>query len=410
MTRRMSYPLITVILGMLFCSGMVLAVSTYDIEAPTGPVVDYPLATFEEISGSGMASGNASPCDCGTDQIRVALPVGAQVERALLYWYGALRGNDNPPVTARIGPLLTVITGDKIGGPTQFFSEGGTPVYFSSFRADITDEINGGYWEEVEQAGGVVTYTLPIDLDFDLAETREEAAGLLVIFDDGTPPMQIEVRDGLDLAFFRFAPPLDTTVLQTFNFLAAEQERDAQVLLMIGSEGDDSELCRRNRMEIGIGDDPPLSEICCGSCFTLWWDSHMIGPKVPAGVTKLTAQVISDDDPTDPDVLGASLAWIVAAVGVEQVEPSIQLEREPLSWTYTIANPGPLPLQNLIVRAGPVRAGDVTLDCGGQTTLDVGASMTCTAVGPAAYHASVVWVYGEPAGGGIGTFAFVQPD
>ena len=40
---------------------------------------------------------------------------------------------------------------------------------------------------------------------------------MLVIYDDGSGLAEIQVYDGVDLAYFEFEPPLDTTFPRTFG-------------------------------------------------------------------------------------------------------------------------------------------------------------------------------------------------
>ena len=62
----------------------------------------------------------------------------------------------------------------------------------------------------------------------------DSGAGVLVIFDEG-PDSEIGVRDGNDNAFVNFAPPLDATVPQTFNFASSTSDRTGRGTLLTDS-------------------------------------------------------------------------------------------------------------------------------------------------------------------------------
>ncbi|MFC1695440.1 hypothetical protein ACFL1C_04875 [Pseudomonadota bacterium] len=70
-----------------------------------------------------------------------------------------------------------------------------------------------------------------------------------------------------------------------------------------------------------------------------------------------------------------------------------------VAWTYVVTNDGTLPLTNVAVSDDQ----SVTVDCGSQTTLAVGASMTCTASGTAVagQYANIGSVTASSAGGGV---------
>jgi hypothetical protein len=368
------------------------------------PLVPTPLTIAE---GTGIALGGASPCDCGKVSMTVTLPADVTVTQVLLYWYGALKEDTTPPATAQIGidvDALTTVTGAQIGGPAYFFSRDGRRVYFSSFRADVTTEALAGSWLT---PGG--ENLLLIDLPFTTAETVEEGAGLLVIYDDGrVDKPNILIAEGLDLAFFNFPEAYrQTTVPVPFSFAASQSAREARVFLMIGSEGDPNYARRPNDMNVTVGSQS-YDFPCFGTCTSLWWDSHDLGNvPVPPGVGTLSVQVASRPVDNPPEELGASLAWVAAAVIVPQLQPAIALGREAANWSYTVTNQpeSDSRVVNIKLQAGP----GVAISCP-MTELDPGNGMTCSATGPAAFHARAAWVYGETEDGRVVGPAWVEPD
>lgn len=110
---------------------------------------------------------------------------------------------------------------------------------------------------------------------------------------------------------------------------------------------------------------------------------------------------------------GASIGFLGFVAVIEGTTTSaIEVAAAPTyDWTYTVTNPnkeltGQPDLQDVRLVAGPY----VTVACP-QTTLVVGASMTCTAESTdLAYYGSVAWAIGVPVGGGAAVIDIVFPD
>lgn len=403
------------IIGIVLSLAIVL--TTLPVPLVATPASAAPMAQFDDdtplvpttltiAEGTGIALGGASPCDCGKGSMNVTLPADVTVTQVLLYWYGALKEDSTPPVTAQIGidiDALTTVTGVQIGGPAYFFSRDGRRVYFSSFRADITTQALAGSWLTPGEENLLI-----VDLPFVETETVEEGAGLLIIYDDGRVDKPIiQIAEGLDLAFFKFPEPYrQATAPVSFSFDVSASTRNARVFLMIGSEGDPNYARRPNDMNVTVGSQS-YDFPCFGNCTSLWWDSHDLGNvPVPPGVGTLSVQVASRPVDNPPEELGASLAWVAAAVLVPQLQPAIALGREAANWSYTVTNlPEPaLRIVNIKLQAGP----GVAISCP-MTELDPGNDMTCSATGPAAFHARAAWVYGETEDG-AGVYDWVEPD
>ena len=113
--------------------------------------------------------------------IDVTLPSGVTVKQVLIYWEG-----HNP--TAVGDPNILVdggaVTGVEIGGPNFFF--GG--AYSTTYRADITGDVT--------LAPGATTSVQVDGMDFE----KNNGAGILVVFDDGSRAWDLGVKDGNDLA------------------------------------------------------------------------------------------------------------------------------------------------------------------------------------------------------------------
>lgn len=291
-------------------------------------------------NGSGIAAGGTGMVtQPGT--ITVNVPAGVIVKQVLLYWdgqsIGPVPGDDSISVNS-IG-----VTGDLIGGPAFFFdttySGSLIHVWSSSFRADITS-LN-------LVTPGLNTLTLD-DMDYSWANN---GAGVLVIYDNGSVASDIQVRDGLDLAFINFPEPRKSTVAQTFNMTPAGIDRTAKVLFFVGSVHDDRQTITTDRpnsieakVTVGGLTTPYVYSNFLSSINGLYWDSLMLDVLIPAGATELTIQVFSRDDLISGN-LPASLEWIGGVVSVP-TPPPVCGTGSPGYWKN---HPDDWPVSNIII-------------------------------------------------------------
>lgn len=251
--------------------------------------------------GSGfVAAGTGLETQPGT--ITIDVPAGATVVQVLLYWVNEFHGPGTGDNTVTVDGIP--VAGDSIGGPTYFYYYNGD-VYVQSFRADITAL-------GLVEAGGD---TLAID---GLAAEFGDGAGVLVIFDDGSGTADIQIRDGNDLAWIGFAPPLDGTEPQTFNFAAAAVDRAADLSMFFGSVAIDD--FRPNSIEVTVGGVTTIYSDLLGSNDGPQWDTVNLTVNIPAGADSLTVQAFSRDD-NNTGANPASLSWIGAGLSVPPPPP-----------------------------------------------------------------------------------------
>ncbi len=242
---------------------------------------------------------------------RIDLNVPGTVVQALLYWEGfeddAVGFDDT--LTVRSATAKRAVTGTLIGGPTFFFNQNGVDNWSRTYRADITNLglIQGG--DNLLIVGG---------MSFG---SRNNGVGLLVIYDDGTQA-DIQLRDGNDLAFINFAPTLDTTVPQTFNFAASSEDRVATMPMFFSSvtgPGSGGGPIRPTTIEINTGGQTYLYEDVLVSIDGPEWGTYTLEFTIPAGATSLTVQARSEDLLELPGApLPASFAWSAAALVVPE--------------------------------------------------------------------------------------------
>lgn len=243
-------------------------------------------------SGSGIiAAGTGLETQPGV--INISVP--GNVKQVLLYWSGGSIMPDPGDNTIRVNGEL--ITGTLIGGPAPFYNN----IQFSSFRADITSLglVNPG-------DNTFIIY------DMNFGNNENNGAGILVIYDNGSDIADIQVRDGIDLAFFNFPDPRKTTIPQTFSFAPASFDRTAALSMFFGSVTLGQPRPNEIAITFDVGDGLTLFDKL-GSKDGLQWDTLNEPVTIPAGASSLTVQAISTPS-FDP--LGASFSWIGASLSV----------------------------------------------------------------------------------------------
>jgi hypothetical protein len=247
--------------------------------------------------GTGIAIGGVGTRDSQPGTIRVTVPGTATVKQVLVYWQG-----DNP--TGVGDDQITVegnnVIGTLIGGPTLFYvNSSGEPRNGTTFRADITSL-------------GLVTAGVN-NLDVSgMNFAKNEGAGIVVIYDDGSGPSDILVKDGQDLAYHAFTPPLNTTVPQTFTFAAASVPRQATLSLLASSVEENRPNVVAVTIDATTNIVDPFQSFN-GSDF----DAYQTTVNIPAGATQMTLQCLSEKDPSS-SLTGdaASLTWLCAALSL----------------------------------------------------------------------------------------------
>jgi hypothetical protein len=255
-------------------------------------------ASIPIAAGSGIvAAGTGLQTQPGT----IEIDIPGNVVQAILYWSGGSiqpgLGDDDIIVDGM--PVVGVL----IGGPAYFYGQ----TQFSTYRADITGAgLVGPGFNSLTVEG----------MDFS-NPGENNGAGLLVIFDDGSGTFSIGVVDGLDLAFFGFPEPRQTTVPQTFAFAPAAVDRISSLAMFFGSVSHDG--LRPNEIDITFDVGPGITLINpLASNDGRAWDTLNLAVTIPAGASTLTVEAISTPI---QDPLGASMTWSAAALALAPEEP-----------------------------------------------------------------------------------------
>lgn len=277
-------------------SGTAWADGTQTLGDPVGITV----ATGTDVIVAGKGLIDAQP-----GSINIDIPADVTVKQVLLYWEGQETSESGQGATDDILVEGLPVVGQRIGGASFFFQTSDIYVWSSSYRADIT-------------ALGLVTNgsnSIEIDgLDFDYAN---DGAGLLVIVDDGITTADIDLRDGNDCAFYLFYSPNDITEPVVYEFAADTVDRDARLSLFVASVSHPRPSVIRVWQ-----DDVLIQEIVdeLDSNDGNEWDSDLIDVTIPAGSTKLTVQLFSEDAGTGEFAgnMPASMTWVVSNLTLYQ--------------------------------------------------------------------------------------------
>lgn len=295
-------------------------------------------------AGSGIAIGGVGLQLGQPAALEVEVPADAQVEQVLLYWAGAYTGGNAGDDTITVDGIE--VTGTEIGGPAFFFNAGGSDRFLSSFRADITGLGLIGPGANSISVGGLDNTAG--------GPGANSGAGILVVTDDGSAPADVQLRDGVDIAFDLFPAPRDATVPQSFVFEPANVDRVADLALFVaGTDG------ATNRILVTV--DGAVTEFTnlLDTVSGPLWNSLTLPIDIPAGASTLTVELVSGDG-VDP---GTCLEWVMAALSVPGIEvleePAISIDVAPdvqvvpahdrASFTITVSNVGGVDLGRVFV-------------------------------------------------------------
>ncbi len=284
-----------------------------------GPPIGLSIAPGSQIIAAGVGLRDGQP-----GNIEISIPSGKAIAQVILYWEGidTSATGQGPTDTILLNGTASV-TGDRIGGPTLFFT---SPVtgWTSTYRQDITNLALLGPGKNLLAVSG---------LDFGFADC---GAGILVVLDDGLNTADLQIRDGSDAAFVNFAPSLDTTVPVTFDFAPAPVDRIASLENFFGSvalEGPGGQIGRPSivRVTTSNGVTTDFVDRLMNNDGNEW-DTLRVEVPVAAGVNSLTIQALSEDSGSGPFAgnLPASLIWLTSALSIVTPETT----QEP-GWNWT---------------------------------------------------------------------------
>lgn len=358
-------------------------------------------------------------------KITLILTDSATVHQVLLYWEGQMYENELGDNTIRINGT-TIVTGTSIGGPPLFFfKDRQGSAYSSAFRADITT-LN-------HELGLIKPGDNELTVDQVTFSRIANGAGIIVIYTDNdnlhSQNSQIDLVDGIDLAYAGFSKKRQSTVAQTFEFTKTTTNRQGQLVLFVSSVQPVRSMeviTRPSSFEVTVGDVTTVFSNTLASHNGPEWDTVNLKVDIPAQAEQLTVQVFSRDD----DHSGkqpASLTWLVAGFAVAEPHPRLGIVKRTngvaveasdssdvpriqanamVTWTYKVANLGNVPFTADQIAVSDSDLGQVTTiiskSNGTNATLAPGVTWTYLITGPAVdlqnNPAGITTVLGCPSG------------
>ena len=272
---------VTLLTGMF--SAPVFADGTEVLGAPLG--IDIAEGTGIVAAGVGVRAGQP-------DTINFSVP--GTVNQALIYWHSALAGTNDNTIDVDNGGGAVTVVGVTIGGPS---GDGDHQAH----RADITGLVSSGV--------NALTISDLEDLAF--------GAGVLVIFDDSSDLVGIEIRDGIDQAYINDTAPLKDTVPQTFLFPPADAIRSAELDMFFSSVSGTGSGggFRPTAINVTVGGATHVYDNLLDSNDGEEWDTISLTIPVPVGAKMLTVEAESVDNLSIGGT-PASFAWSVASLAV----------------------------------------------------------------------------------------------
>ena len=257
-------------------------------------VPSIPIASGTKL----LAAGTGMADDIEPGVININVPTGATVEQVLLYWVGR---TDSGAGDDTINVSGNSVTGTDVGAPNI---EGNAAEAYG-FRADITGL-------GLVSAG---SNTLTIEEMEFTKPGRDDGVSVLVIIRDGPVDGFIEIRDGLDWAYWARTGSLAVTTKQTFTFISESVDRSADLTLVLG----DGTENRPDRIDISIGSTTTSYYDEARGRDGPEWDTIIRDIVIPAGVTDVSVQLFSDNIPGNNS---DSLSWIAAALSIDPLPPA----------------------------------------------------------------------------------------
>jgi hypothetical protein len=233
MTLRNSVPCLSVVfVGLVF---IVSTIALADGTETLGPLNGVTIASGTGIIVAGV--GLADPT--GEKIIAFDIPVGATVKQAFVYWEGQTPFEGSVDVDFKINgtDINAADPGDDSDGGNRI----GEPIFFYAFIPPGEDESQDIYALAYRYDITSLNLVVPGPNSLRITELDgfghvTDGAGVLVIYEvPSDAASEIDVRDGIDLAFINFDGPRQVTVPQTFTFSAADILRKATLGMFFSS-------------------------------------------------------------------------------------------------------------------------------------------------------------------------------
>jgi len=254
------------------------------------PSIDIAQGTGVIAAGTGLAASQP-----GT----ITINITDNIKQVLLYWGGESNVSNLGDNTINVNGIE--VTGTLIGTSDDFLGIN----HIEAYRADITN---------LGLLGGGLNSIVVGGLNFDVVN---DGAGILVILDDGTAVVPMELRDGQDFAYHDSPGRLNIIVPQTFNFPPTNFDRTASLAMFFSSLSGvySGGGFRPSSIEITAGGATALLSNILDSSDGEEWDTINLDIVIPARATSLTVEAFSRDDLATGQN-PASFNWVAASLSV----------------------------------------------------------------------------------------------
>ena len=271
-----------------------------DGDETLGPI----RADFEIATGDYLAAAGAGVEFEDHSTLSLDIPDYVEVLQVLLYWgMRALPADDDLVLNGEL-----TVTGELIGtSPGNPASNNRVPHVF---RSDITSL---GLF-----APGANAVTVS-GIEIDDAAFKNGVEVVVIGKDTRAKGLNAEtvLLDGCDFAYVDYQAPYDRLDPQALTFQASDENRTAELILVVGDHVDAMNGDRRpSTLEVKIqgGEDVVLSDPLVASDGDSW-DTIRLSLEIPAGSTRVDAQLFSDTR-TKARAVPSSFYWLFAGLNV----------------------------------------------------------------------------------------------
>jgi len=249
-----------------------------------------------------LAAAGVGTLPNGSGLLDITLPVGANVRQVLVYWEGLDLGPNDHGDTATIALDAQLVTGVRVGGPSDLFGAS----WSSTFRADVTAK-------NLVAPGFNQIYVSGVDF------TRyPNGAGMVVTYQLGNDVGSVLIKDGNDIASVVKSPPYDTTKPVVFTFPASMDDRLVDLSMFYSGffphaasvitvkVDDEVELTLLDKIDHSDG---------------AAWATVPAQLTIPAGTTKLSVHASPIDSGVGPNADGGHQKFAWSFVGFNLPKP-----------------------------------------------------------------------------------------
>lgn len=296
LSRRLASSFLVAAAAWLATAPAAFADGTQELGPPIGLAA--PAGTRMILAGIGVRDGQPQG-------LAIDIPAGAAVRQVVAYWAAVDWDLAKLEATDEIFLNGSSVVGDRIGDPALLFNTG----YNASYRADVT-----ALHLLVPGANNIavdgVNFVWP------------QGVGLVAFVDDGGEDAEFVLRDGNDVLSNLVTPQRPASSLVEFTFEPAGIDRVAHLGMFFASFFPDTPTVVRIFID---GEEHDLLADMIGHGDGAAWDTLNADVLVPAGVSKISAQLTIEDSGIGPFAgysQNGKLAWLFGGLRLTTPPPA----------------------------------------------------------------------------------------